>query len=139
MNIEHPDELRAYLTARFPEVAGESIVMQPLAGGVSNRTVLVRLGNTDGMVLKQALAKLRVEVDWRCDPSRIHREASGLTALGKLLPAGATPTFLFEDFDERLLAMSEVREPYENWKVRLLQSGPTDAQKGWCVTSSRPR
>lgn len=121
LNIEHPDQLRDYLvaTGRIPSDA--SFAAEPLSGGVSARTVRVRwgAGNTP-WVLKQALPRLRVESEWRSDPERIHREAAGLRWLGRILPPGATPRFLFEDGDHHLLAMEAVRRPHRNWKEMLL-------------------
>ena len=60
-----------------------------LEGGVSNRTVWVELPSGEAWVLKQALAKLRVPVDWFSSPERIHREALGLKWLAKLAPGGS--------------------------------------------------
>jgi hypothetical protein len=44
-----------------------------LGGGVSNRTVLVQPQGQPAFVVKQALEKLRVQVEWLSDPRRIHR------------------------------------------------------------------
>jgi 5-methylthioribose kinase len=61
-----------------------------LAGGVSNRTVLVeRTASGEGWVVKQALPKLRVATEWLSDPERIHQEALGLRWLSELAPPGA--------------------------------------------------
>lgn len=113
LDIEQPRELLAYLRAagRLREDAPVTV----LAGGVSNRTVKV-----GPWVLKQALPKLRVQVDWFCDPARIRREALGLQWLGKLLPDGAVPRLVFEDPEHQLLAMEAVPEPHENFKTVLL-------------------
>jgi 5-methylthioribose kinase len=95
--------------------------MQTLAGGVSNRTVLVRFEDGQTWVLKQALAKLRTKAEWFSDPARVHREALGMRWLAKLAPPGTIPEFVFEDFDEHLLAMHAVPQPHDNWKTMLLQ------------------
>jgi hypothetical protein len=73
-----------------------------LGGVVSNRVVLVMRGNGEARVLKQALPKLRVVVDWFSGPERVHREAAALRWLTELhLPV---PALRFEDFDHHLLA-----------------------------------
>jgi 5-methylthioribose kinase len=72
-------------------------------------------------VVKQALEKLRVQVDWFSSPERIHREALGLRWLAELAPPGAITPFVFEDDDAHLLAMTAVPQPHENWKVMLLR------------------
>jgi prepilin-type processing-associated H-X9-DG protein len=59
-DIEDFDALRAYLTARGCVRLDETVSFKHLRGGVSNRTVKVAWA--DGHVLKQALAKLRVNV-----------------------------------------------------------------------------
>jgi hypothetical protein len=64
-------------------------IVRVLAGGISNRTVLVdRPEVGEAWVVKQALPKLRVVVDWFSDPERIHREALGLRWLEELAPSG---------------------------------------------------
>src|SRR5262249_7051795 len=91
------------------------------AGGVSNRTVLVKRPNGEAWVLKQALAKLRVKVDWFSSPERIRREAEGLRWLTRLAPLGTLPAFVFEDDREYILAMAAIPEPHANWKSLLLK------------------
>lgn len=121
LDIEQHDDLRQYLVDRGHARPGEALTITNLTGGVSNRTVLVsRAGGAD-MVIKQALAKLRVKVDWFSDPARVHREAEGLRALETLVPAGAVPTFAFEDHEHHLFAMEAVPQPLENYKSILLR------------------
>ncbi len=120
MNIERPDELLAYLQQSGHLASTEPVKSETLAGGVSNRTVLVRRDRPPNWVIKQSLPKLRVDVDWYCDPSRIHRESLGLRTLQKLLDHGHVPELLFEDHEHGLFAMTAVAEPHENWKTRLL-------------------
>jgi aminoglycoside phosphotransferase (APT) family kinase protein len=77
----------------------------------------------EAWVLKQALSKLRVAVDWYSSPDRIHREALGLRWLKALgLPV---PELRYEDAEHRLIAMDAVPEPHVNWKADLL-SGRID-------------
>ena len=119
-DIEQPKALLQYLHENGHLEPGEVPALTVLNGGVSNRTVLVERDNGEAWVIKQALPKLRVEVDWFSDPSRAHREALGLIWLGRLAPAGSIPGFLFEDSQQHLLAMNAVAKPHENWKTRLL-------------------
>ncbi len=120
LDIERPNALRDYLRATGRIARDETIEATPLAGGVSNRTVLaVRPATGERWVVKQALAKLRVRVDWFSDPARVHREAEGLRWLERLVPDNV-PRFVFEDFEHHLLAMSAVPNPHDNWKTLLL-------------------
>lgn len=121
LDIEQPDQLVAYLRDTGRVTVGERLRVSVLAGGVSNRTVLVELPVAgDAWVLKQALAKLRVKVDWFSDPARVQREAEGLRWLDKLAPAGAITPLVFEDRSENLLAMKAVPQPHVNFKSWLL-------------------
>jgi 5-methylthioribose kinase len=121
MDIENPAALLAYLreTGRIAEDETPEVCV--LRGGVSNRTVLVTRPSGEQWVLKQALAKLRVQVEWLSPPERITREALGMRWLAQLLPAGTVPQLVFEDPAHYLLAMSAVPAPHRNWKTMLLE------------------
>jgi len=121
LNIETPGMLEEYLREKQHIYAGEIAAIKRLEGGVSNRTVWVQRQDGESWVVKQALEKLRVAVDWFSSPARIHREALGLREVAQLLPNGATPAFLFEDWENHLLAMSAIPHPHQNWKTMLLQ------------------
>src|ERR1700733_9240062 len=103
LDIEDFDALRDYLASRGYTRSGETISLEKLAGGVSNRTVRVQWANGRCWVLKQALAKLRVNVDWFSSPERIGVEAKALRCLNRLAPPGTTPTFIFEDMPNHLM------------------------------------
>ncbi|MFN8441041.1 MAG: aminoglycoside phosphotransferase family protein [Caldilineaceae bacterium] len=120
LDIEQADQLLEYLTATKRIEAGERPLFRVLPGGVSNRTVWVERPNGETWVLKQALEKLRVKVDWFSSPERIHREALGMRWLLQLAPPGTITPLIFEDFDEHILAMQAVLMPHTNWKSMLL-------------------
>ncbi|HJZ48875.1 MAG TPA: phosphotransferase, partial [Roseiflexaceae bacterium] len=119
LDIERPDELLAYLRRSGHITADEQPAITNLAGGVSNRTVLVERPGGEAWVLKQALKKLRVAVEWYSSPERINREALGLRWLERLIP-GASTRLIFEDHSNYVLAMQAVPQPHENWKTMLL-------------------
>jgi len=120
LDIEDTPALIAWLRREGHIAPREQPRVRNLAGGVSNRTVWVQRESGEAWVLKQALAKLRVPVDWFSSPERIHREALGLEWLARLAPPGSITPLLFEDRDRRLLAMQAVPQPHENWKTVLL-------------------
>ena len=125
VDIEEPHALLRYLRASGRLAPDERVTTRVLAGGVSNKTVLVERPSSQSWVIKQALAKLRVQVDWFSDPRRIEREALGLTWLQKLAPRGSITPLIFLDESQNLLTMAAVPEPHENWKTVLL-SGHVD-------------
>lgn len=120
MNIEAHDQLRHYLVSNSHLGPDDRPEFVTLTGGVSNRTVWVRQQDRADWVIKQALAKLRVQVDWFSAPERIQREAAGLRWLGKIIP-GHVPEYVFTDASHHVLAMSAVPQPHQNWKAMLLR------------------
>jgi 5-methylthioribose kinase len=120
LDIERHDDLVRYLHESGRIGPAERPAVRTLSGGVSNRTVLLERASGERWVLKQALDKLRVQVDWYCSPERVHREALGLRWLERLAPPGTITPFVFEDRDHHVLAMEAVPEPHENWKAMLL-------------------
>src|SRR5258706_5364735 len=100
LDIERPGALVAYLRETARIAPNESPRIEVLAGGVSNRTVLVERPSGESWVVKQALAKLRVAVDWFSDPARIEREALGLKHLAQIAPAGSIAPLIFEDREQ---------------------------------------
>jgi aminoglycoside phosphotransferase (APT) family kinase protein len=121
VNIEDPQALAGYLHSRARLPRGEIPRLTVLSGGVSNRTVLLRREGGEAWVLKQALPKLRVAVEWMCPPARAHREAIAMRWLGTVLPPGTIPRLLFEDEAEHLIVMEAAPEPHANWKAMLLE------------------
>jgi 5-methylthioribose kinase len=90
-----------------------------LGGGVSNTVLLVEAPR-HRFVLKQSLAKLRVEQDWFSDRGRIFRESAAINALAPHLSPGGAPEILFEDRENYLFAMSAAPQGAETWKAQLL-------------------
>lgn len=119
INIEDPAALLRYLRERALIGERETPKLRALAGGVSNRTVLVQRPDGEDWVLKQALSKLRVAVDWFSAPERIQREAAGLRWLGQIIP-GHVPQFVFADDERHIMGMSAIPQPHQNWKTALL-------------------
>lgn len=123
LDIERHEALLAYLRAAGHVGRLESPAFETLRGGVSSRTVLVERADGPDWVIKQSLARLRVEVDWYSDPARIHREALGIRWLNQLAPPSTVPALVFEDHEQHLIGMEAVPQPHCNWKTALLAGG----------------
>jgi tRNA A-37 threonylcarbamoyl transferase component Bud32 len=120
-NAEDFGGLKDYLLEAGRIGTTTQVAFRTLSGGVSNRVVLIELSTGERWVLKQALDKLRVPVDWYCAPERSEREASALSLLAGLIPDNVAD-LVFADGENHLLAMKAVPEPHANWK-ELLMSG----------------
>lgn len=120
VDIENPEQLLEYLRQTQRINPKEQIQIHNLRGGVSNKTVLIKREDRKAWVLKQALPKLRVDVDWFSDPRRIHTEALALKNLPYLAPPGTITPLIFEDADQNLLAMAAVPDPHYNLKSLFL-------------------
>ncbi len=108
-----------YLEQRGELTQGERAQCINLAGGVSNRTVKVVRDGRPNLIVKQALSKLRVAVEWFSAPERIHREFAALHIFGALLP-GHVPRAHLEDTCHHIIVMEEVPVPHANWKDQML-------------------
>jgi len=120
LDIEDFAALLQYLRENSRIGADETPTFTRLSGGVSNRAILVERQNGSAWVLKQALPRLRVSVEWLSDPRRIEREAAGMRELAKLAPEGSITPLVFLDASRFLLAMEAVPQPHQNWKTMLL-------------------
>ena len=123
INIEDSSVLLSYLRDTGKISANETPTFVRLDGGVSNRAMWVKREHHPDWVMKQALEKLRVQVDWYSAPERIHREATGLRCLNRIVPQHV-PEFIFEDHQHHILAMTAIPQPHLNWKSELLAENP---------------
>ncbi|MDE2749852.1 MAG: phosphotransferase [Chloroflexota bacterium] len=119
IDIEDHAALLGYLRGRRWIPADERPTFRTLTGGVSNRTVWAQRRGGQDWVIKQALAKLRVQVDWFSAPERIQREAAGLRWLGGLIPEHV-PAVVHQDSENNILVMTAIAQPHCNWKTALL-------------------
>ena len=91
----------------------------PLSGGVSSDILLIDDGERK-IVIKQALAKLRVKDDWVAPTSRNKVEQDYIHYVSKILPE-CMPVILATDDRIGFFAMEYLDEHYNNWKAELLQ------------------
>lgn len=122
----------AYIAERF-HFKPEQIQATSLGGGISNHVVLIETPE-QRFVLKQSLAKLRVEQDWFSGRERVFREAEALRRLAPLLPRGSVPDVLFEDRENFAFAMTAASAGAATWKSQLLDG---DLSSGVAETIAR--
>jgi Phosphotransferase enzyme family len=114
------DSVLDYLRERGIVPVGSKASAIALAGGISN--VVLRVGfDQRSVVVKQALAQLRVAEVWEFDPRRILVECACMEVLNPILPAGAVPTVLDLDREGLTFVMSCAPDGGVNWKEELLR------------------
>ena len=92
------------------------IEAEPLTGGVSSEILKVNhSGRT--VVVKQALAQLKVEADWRADLSRNQYEVRYLKYVGLHFP-GLVPSLIREG--NGFFIMEHIGEGFSLWKPQML-------------------
>jgi 5-methylthioribose kinase len=95
--------------------------VEALGGGVSADAYAVHA--VDGSwVVKQALAQLKVAVEWHADPTRVLNEAAALVISGKLIP-GSIPQVTMVDRERLILVMQHAPTHLHDWKSELMAGG----------------
>lgn len=97
---------------------GEGGRFTSLGGGVSNHVILVELPGRR-LVIKQSLARLRVQEEWLAERDRIFREAAAMRWLGSRMEGGRVPQVLIDDRENYTIAMEAAPEAAVMWKTRL--------------------
>ncbi|WP_164821744.1 phosphotransferase family protein [Paenibacillus koleovorans] len=120
MILETEDQVGHYIASLRPAGgASRSVVIERLSGGVSCSVWKVTAG-AERWVVKQALPKLAVEVDWFADVQRIEREQQAMLAVEPHMPAGTVPRILHSDADNHLYIMTCAPEEAVTWKSQLM-------------------
>jgi 5-methylthioribose kinase len=99
--------------------SGTALTATELGGGVSAAVVAVT-GQGVGLVLKQALPRLRVEDDWEAAPERSNAEVEALRLLGEITP-GSVPRVLFHDADDHLAVLELLPPSARNWQEEIAE------------------
>src|SRR5580692_2408502 len=110
-------ELAAPLARMGLLAPGGAFTATRLSGGVSCDVWLVARPGLPGLVVKRALAKLRVAAEWRAPPERWATEVAWLKLAGDINPSTA-PQILGEDPKAGMFAMAFL-ESLPLWKTEL--------------------
>jgi 5-methylthioribose kinase len=100
--------------------------VEELPGGVSCTTLRLHPQGADPVVIKQALAKLRVAADWRSDPARSRHEVLAIRFASHVLGPENVPHILDEDEPNHIFAMPSAALDAENWKQQMLAGHVSD-------------
>lgn len=111
-------ELIKFLKSRGA-LTDEVVRVCPIPGGVSADVTLIHT-RSGSIVVKQALARLKVADEWCARPDRSANECRALQFVSKFLPS-AVPRVLGEDRQRHLLWMEYLGDPFTPWKTQLLQ------------------
>lgn len=107
----------------------ESLALTPLSGGVSSDIYLARTPTAE-IVVKAALAQLRVRDAWNADVSRNDVEWAWFQYAARVEPA-AVPRILWAESGAGWFALEYFGAGFRTWKQCLLagQREPTDARR----------
>jgi 5-methylthioribose kinase len=122
---EVTNEIRAALADMGLARVDANYFMTPLGGGVSCDVYTVDLPGRR-IVVKRALPKLRVVVDWRAPPERSEAEVAWIRLVAGIDPK-LVPNILGEDHKRHIFAMEYIPpERFPLWKTQLAE-GRIDA------------
>jgi aminoglycoside phosphotransferase (APT) family kinase protein len=112
------DDIVARLREREILPAAGEITVQALSGGVSAEVFALSFGD-QRLVVKTALARLRVAQDWRSSPKRVVVEADATAFAGAIRPENVA-MILDVDREHNVIVMTAAPFEMENWKTQLL-------------------
>ena len=112
------DNLAGYLESRGLADQGVDWC-RSLGGGVSNVVLAAGVGSR-AVVVKQSLARLRVQDEWLAKRERVLTEARALQLQAKLTP-GRVPTVLDVDPQRFALTITHAPDGWSDWKGCLLR------------------
>lgn len=116
--VEGPEAIRAALVRIGLIGADEPAHFTALAGGVSSDIWRIDLAS-GAICAKRALAKLKVEADWRAPVERNRYEAAWIARANAIVP-GMAPALLGEDRESGTLVMAYLApEDHPVWKAEL--------------------
>ena len=119
MILDRKEEVIEYLKLEGLIQFNDHARVEHLSGGVSCRVWKVTV-NANRWVIKQALEKLDVKVDWFSDVERIHREHEVMKQLELVIPDCNIPKILHVDYVNHIYLMTCAEEGVQTWKECLM-------------------
>ena len=118
IDISNQETLMQYLLDKGHVKPDDTCSITYLGGGVSGTVAFLRAGGRE-MIVKQALAKLKVAEEWLCDPSRMYIEMKSNEIYHRLVPDNA-PAVYFYDHDNYIFGREAAPEHAVMWKSNLM-------------------
>ncbi len=118
VDLLNEDSVIPYLVEKKVISAEENPRVEVLTGGVSNVVLAISTSNKQ-LVLKQALAELKVAEKWEADQRRAIVEANAISLFHRLSPRHV-PNLIFLDPDCFILILERVPIESTVWKSDLL-------------------
>lgn len=118
VDISKKDELERYLLDRKIINKKDGYSMNYCSGGVSGTVAFVYAGDKP-MIIKQALAQLKVKETWLCDPNRMNIEQLSNQVYYRYVPE-SVPQVYFYDAENYIYGREAAPESCSMWKSDLL-------------------
>ncbi|MCL2619156.1 MAG: phosphotransferase [Defluviitaleaceae bacterium] len=119
IDISSRDVLEQYLLDKQHIQPGDDCTITYCGGGVSGTVAFVRVNGRD-MIVKQALAKLKVAEEWLCDPNRMQIEMKSNEVYHRHVPENV-PEVYFYDHDNYIFGREAAPEHAVMWKSNLME------------------
>jgi len=119
IDISSQDVLKKYLLDKKHIQQSDDCSITYCGGGVSGTVAFVQAGGRD-MIVKQALAKLKVAEEWLCDPNRMQIEMKSNEVYHRLAPENV-PEVYFYDHDNYIFGREAAPEHAVMWKSNLME------------------
>ncbi|MCD8352188.1 MAG: phosphotransferase [Planctomycetaceae bacterium] len=118
IDIANREVLERYLLDKEYVDRNSPLDIEYCGGGVSGTVAFVHNGERQ-MIVKQALAQLKVKETWLCDPNRMHIEMMSNDIYHKLVPDNA-PAVYFYDPENFIFGREAAPAGCTMWKSDLL-------------------
>jgi hypothetical protein len=119
IDISNKEILVQYLFDKGIIKKGKDYAIHYCTGGVSGTVAFVTVESNE-MIVKQALSKLKVKEDWLCNPSRMYGEQLSNKIYHKIVPE-SVPAVLFYDQDNYIYGRVAAPAHCDMWKSDLMQ------------------
>jgi len=118
IDIADQKVFETYLLEKGIIKEGEDFFIKYLSGGVSGTTAFVQVSGQD-LIIKQALAKLKVAEEWLCDPSRMEAEMKSNDIYHRLVPENV-PKVISYDPENYVFVREAAPDSCRMWKSDLM-------------------